>query len=98
LGPEQEHAFKTLKQCLTRGPILALPDYSRQFVLETDASIRGIGGVLSQDFPDGKVAIAFASRTLSAAESRYATRELEALACIAASDSHTSYLAEGSWC
>jgi len=81
-GPKQQHAFDTLRERLTKAPILALPDKDRTFILETDASIKGIGCVLSQEFPEGKLPVAFASRTLSLAESRYATRELEALAIL----------------
>jgi len=47
---EQQEAFETLRDCLTQSPILALPDNDRKLVVETDASIKGIGGVLSQDF------------------------------------------------
>ena len=41
-----EQAFRDLKQSLISAPILTLPDFSKQFVLDTDASDFGIGGVL----------------------------------------------------
>jgi len=81
-GPEQQKSFEVLRSKLQQGPILALPDARREFILETDASITGIGGVLSQDFEEGRLPIAFASRTLVAAEKKYPTRELECLAIL----------------
>ena len=81
-GPTQQRAFETLRTHLTHAPIIVLPKWEEPFVLETDASVKGIGGVLSQDFADGRLPIAFASRKLTSAEWRYSTRELEALAIL----------------
>lgn len=46
--PDAHAAFKTLKSCLSSTPVLALPDFSQPFHVETDASGTGIGVVLSQ--------------------------------------------------
>jgi hypothetical protein len=60
-----EAAFVTLKTLLTTEPLLEYPDFTRPFVLTTDASNDAIGAVLSQG-PIGKdLPIAYASRTLT---------------------------------
>ena len=48
---EEKHqqAFESLKGKLTSTPILAYADFSKPFILETDASNQGLGAVLSQD-------------------------------------------------
>lgn len=45
----QVQAFEQLKDLLSSTPILRLPDFSKPFIIETDASGTGIGAVLSQD-------------------------------------------------
>jgi hypothetical protein len=46
---EHEASFQALKVALTSTPVLALPDFSKKFIIETDACDRGIGDVLMQD-------------------------------------------------
>ncbi|OIT28094.1 putative mitochondrial protein, partial [Nicotiana attenuata] len=42
-------SFEELKRAITSAPVLALPDFSKTFTVETDASVGGIGAVLAQD-------------------------------------------------
>ena len=74
-------AFETLKQCLCSGPVLRSPDFDKTFVLQTDASDRGVGAVLSQFGDDGEEhPIGYYSRKLLPREERYSTVEKECLA------------------
>ena len=64
--PECENSFNLLKAQLTSAPTLTLPDWSRLFILDTDASDTGIGAVLSQLQEDGsECVVAYASRVLA---------------------------------
>ena len=53
-GPEQEKAFNILKQKMMEAPILAHPDYDKEFILYTDASYIGLGFILAQKDKQGK--------------------------------------------
>ena len=75
--------FDTLRVRLVSAPILAFPDFSKQFIVDTDASEDGIGGVLSQLHEDGtEHVIAYASRSLTKAERMYSVTRKELLAVI----------------
>lgn len=49
-----EEAFTKLKEALCTSPVLRNPDYSQQFVVQTDASQYGIGAVLSREVDEGQ--------------------------------------------
>ncbi len=80
---ESQLAFEELKSRLISAPVLAYPDFSKNFLLDTDASDTGIGAVLSQVDDDGKEhVIAYASRLLSKPERRYCVTRRELLAVV----------------
>lgn len=80
---ECDVAFTQLKRALAESPVLAYPNFGRDFLLETDASGMGLGAILSQKQDDGTIRpIAFASRTLQNHEKNYGISELEALAVV----------------
>ena len=79
----QEKSFLDLKHALTNAPILSFPNYEAPFELCTDASSLGLGAVLMQKDDHGKNrAVAYASRTLTPAESNYSVTHLETLAIV----------------
>jgi transposase InsO family protein len=78
----QHTSFITLKEALITAPVLRLPDFNLTFIVVTDASMVAVGGVLMQDDSDGERPIAFESKKLNDAESRYPVHEQELLAII----------------
>ena len=86
------NAFEELKHKLVSPPILAFPDFSKQFVLCTDTSDTAIGGVLSQNQDGQERVISYWSRQLQKAEWNYSTIEKEALAAVAAIKEFYPYL------
>ena len=66
LSPEALESFDHLKVACLQAPILAFPDLYKPFLLETDASRKGLGAVLSQKQADGWYhPIAYASRVMN---------------------------------
>ena len=84
LVSEHQKAFNALKLALTTAPVLGYPNFEREFILETDASLRGLGAVLSQVDEQGKThIIAYVSQTLRPSEKSmhiYSSAKLELLA------------------
>ena len=54
LSKEALKAFKTLKQACMNTPVLAFANYTKEFLLETNASKQGLGAILSQKQEDGQ--------------------------------------------
>ena len=80
LSPEALEAFDRLKAACLQAPILAFPDFNKPFLLETDASGRGLGAVLSQKQADGQYhPIAYASCVMNETEQRYHSNKQEFL-------------------
>ena len=52
-----QDVFDALKEALSTAPILGYPDFSREFILETDASLNGLGAILSQQGKDGQICV-----------------------------------------
>ena len=86
---QTEARFAALKTTLTTTPILQVLDFDKVFELDNDASILGIGGVLSQE---GK-AIAFFSEKLNGAKLNYCTYDFEFYAIVQAIKHWQYYLA-----
>lgn len=81
-GEEETAAFVSLKNSLITEPVLAYPDFSKEFIIFTDASNYGAGAVLSQMHEGKDRPIAYASRHFNKPESNYSTIEKEAAAVV----------------
>lgn len=90
-----EDAMTKIKLRLTSEPVLANPDFSKQFVIQADASDIGIGAVLLQGENDDEHVIAYWSQKLTSAQKKYHTTERECLAVLEAIDKFRPYV-EGS--
>lgn len=85
-GAEEANAFKKLKQCLTKEPVLSIFNQEYETEIHTDASQDGYGAVLLQKHPeDSKLhPVYYMSKKMSDVEKKYSSYELEALAVVAA--------------
>ena len=90
---QAQSAFEELRLRLVTAPVLAFPDYTRPFILDTDASETGVGAVLSQLCEDGsECVVAYASRVLTRPERRYCVTRKELLAVVTFIQHFRSYL------
>ena len=90
---ERLQAFNQLKEALCSAPVLRHPDFTKEFILTTDASGYGLGATLSQIGEDGEEhPISYASRTLKEEEMRYPPIDREALGVLWAVIHYEEYL------
>ena len=88
-----ESAFIALKNKMIEHPILVYPNFEKEFIVQTDASLYAVGCVLSQLDDNGEErAIAYASRTLNCHKKNYTVTEKECLAVIYAYKQFRVYL------
>lgn len=91
-GPAQSAAFQRLKDALTSAPILGTPRDEGTYVLDTDASDRALGAVLSQKQGEQEVVIAYASRILARPEQHYCITKKELLGVVFGLKTFRQYL------
>nr|GFA26956.1 hypothetical protein [Tanacetum cinerariifolium] len=85
-----ELAYHKLKEAMIKAPMLALPNFEQDFMVETNASGKGIEAMLCQNGHP----IAYWSKTLSAKHQALSTYEKEFLAVVAALDKKYSWTGE----
>jgi transposase InsO family protein len=82
-GPECESAFRRLKEAFTTAPILAPFDWTKEIILETDASDYVSAGILSQYDDEGCLRpVAYFSKKHSATECNYEIYDKELMAIV----------------
>ena len=83
-----QDAFQTLKQKLISAPVLAVPDFTQPFVIETDASDMGVGAVLMQN----QHPVAYLSKALGPRNQALSVYEKECLAILLAIEKWRTYI------
>ena len=89
---EHESSYKALIDALSHPPVLRLPDFEEVFILRTDASNYGLGGVILQEFDNVKFPVVYASRKLKGSELHYSVIEKECFAVVWAIQKFQVYL------
>ncbi|XP_044315167.1 uncharacterized protein LOC123037605 [Drosophila rhopaloa] len=79
---DHQQAFEAVKARLTADPILACPDFTKTFVLQTDASDYGLGAILTQNSDQGERVISYSSRSLNGSERNFSATEKECRAIV----------------
>ena len=80
-----QESFNTLKRCFTKEPVLLIPNYSKPFQIESDASKVATGAVLTQtDLNGDRHPVAFLSQTFTDTEQQYEIYNRELLEIIQA--------------
>ena len=89
----QEQAFEDLKRALCSTPVLAAPDFTKEFTVFTDASKNAIAGVLMQADDSGKLhPVEYYSRLLNSSEVKYSMPEKECFAVVQSVERFRWYL------
>ena len=90
---ECQQAFEELKRCFTEEPVLIMPDQTKPFQIECDASKYASGAVLTQnDGNSNRHPCAFISKTFSETERNYKIYDQELLAIIQALEEWRHYI------
>ena len=87
-----QDAFKALRALLIKAPVLAFPKEDLPYIVDTDASDYGVGGVLSQCIEGTEHVIAYYSKSLNPAPQKYCTSRRELLAVVATLDHFKGYV------
>lgn len=90
---EAQEGFETLKKALSSPPVLATPNYNREFTIVCDASQNGLGAaILQKDEENNERAIAYMSQKLTPAQQKYHVTEKECLAVLTAINKFRPYI------
>jgi len=88
-----EERFNLLKKKLISSPILKYPDYDKGFIIRTDASLEGVGGILLQKNDQNvEHPIHYVSRSLNESETNFSVTNLEGTAAYYCYNKFRSYI------
>ena len=77
---------------LTSTPVISCPDFTKPFMIQCDASNKGIGAILCQNIGNMERPIAYLSQKLNEREQRYSTSERELLSIVYAIETFRPYV------
>ena len=90
---DQTTAFEKLKNAITSDTFVLAPNFDKEFYLFVDGSGKGLGAILSQANESGDLLpVAYSSRTLTPAETRYNSTEIELTAAVFGAKRFSYYL------
>ncbi|KAG6438737.1 hypothetical protein O3G_MSEX000180 [Manduca sexta] len=89
---EADKAFVHLKTLLTTTPVISCPNFTKPFIIQCDASNKGIGAVLCQKLNNIEQPISYLSRKLNEREQLYSTSERELLSIVYAIEKFRPYI------
>lgn len=93
LSDEAKISFDRLKLALSSAPVLAQPNFTKEFIIQCDASRTGVGGVLFQYDDEGKEhPIAYVSQKLNKSQKNYTVTELECMAAVVCVNKFRPYI------
>lgn len=90
--PEAQESFVKLKEILVSPQVLSPPDFSLPFTIQCDASLTGIGSVLTQNIDGDERVISYYSGKLNNAQINYTVTEKECLAVILSIEKFRPYI------
>lgn len=89
---ERAVSFEVIKAALASQPIIRMPEFNKEYILRTDASKKGIGAVLMQEYDGVLHPVSYASRQLMPHGTRYSAVERECLALVWAVEKFHIYI------
>ena len=79
---KHKDVFDASKEALSTAPVCGYPDFSGEFILETDVSLNGLGAILLQRSKDGEICIlVYASHSLCSSDRSMHSYSLAKLSC-----------------
>ena len=92
LTKEHRKSIEQLKEMLSKEPVLKLPDFTKKFYVQIDASKVGCGSVLMQKYENKLLPVAYRARILTKPQKKWPIHDLELFALVDATKHFRQYL------